>query len=67
MIAAAFLEWARRIGQAHRITILEYQRSGWTYHAKGLWHTLAGRNAPHLTLIGSSNFGKYYMTCNVYK
>uniref|UniRef100_A0A1B6D6J1 CDP-diacylglycerol--glycerol-3-phosphate 3-phosphatidyltransferase n=2 Tax=Clastoptera arizonana TaxID=38151 RepID=A0A1B6D6J1_9HEMI len=56
-LAAGFLNWARRIGQCHRITLLEYQRPGWTYHAKGLWHTLAGQSSPYLTLIGSSNFG----------
>lgn len=35
----------------------EYQRKGWTFHAKGIWHYLPGQVLPSLTLIGSPNFG----------
>lgn len=37
---------------------MEYERPGWTYHAKGLWYYLPGSHLPDLTLIGSSNFGE---------
>lgn len=56
-LATAFLNSAQRMGQLNRLTIFEYQRPGWTYHGKGLWLTLPGQKTPHLTLIGSSNFG----------
>ncbi|XP_060109176.1 CDP-diacylglycerol--glycerol-3-phosphate 3-phosphatidyltransferase, mitochondrial isoform X1 [Heteronotia binoei] len=45
------------LGQQERIRLQEYSRSGWTFHAKGLWLYLAGSNLPCLTLIGSPNFG----------
>lgn len=37
---------------------MEYEKPGWTYHAKGLWYYLPGSDLPNLTLIGSSNFGE---------
>lgn len=40
------------------MSLLEYERTGWTYHAKGLWYYLPGSTLPNLTLIGSSNFGE---------
>uniref|UniRef100_A0A8D0H3C1 CDP-diacylglycerol--glycerol-3-phosphate 3-phosphatidyltransferase n=1 Tax=Sphenodon punctatus TaxID=8508 RepID=A0A8D0H3C1_SPHPU len=45
------------LGQEERIRLHEYCRSGWTFHAKGLWLYLAGSSLPCLTLIGSPNFG----------
>ncbi|XP_054831964.1 CDP-diacylglycerol--glycerol-3-phosphate 3-phosphatidyltransferase, mitochondrial isoform X1 [Eublepharis macularius] len=45
------------LGQQERIRLQEYSRSGWTFHAKGLWLHLAGSSLPCLTLIGSPNFG----------
>lgn len=38
-----------------RLSLLSYERSSWTFHAKGLWVTW---NTPHIvTFIGSPNFG----------
>uniref|UniRef100_F7EAP9 CDP-diacylglycerol--glycerol-3-phosphate 3-phosphatidyltransferase n=1 Tax=Monodelphis domestica TaxID=13616 RepID=F7EAP9_MONDO len=45
------------LGQQERVQLQEYWRSGWTFHAKGLWLYLAGSSLPCLTLIGSPNFG----------
>ncbi|XP_038597833.1 LOW QUALITY PROTEIN: CDP-diacylglycerol--glycerol-3-phosphate 3-phosphatidyltransferase, mitochondrial [Tachyglossus aculeatus] len=45
------------LGQEERVRLQEYRRSGWTFHAKGLWLYLAGSSLPCLTLIGSPNFG----------
>jgi CDP-diacylglycerol--glycerol-3-phosphate 3-phosphatidyltransferase len=39
-----------------QIQMLEYYRSQWTYHAKGLW-LYDDTNHPILTCIGSPNFG----------
>lgn len=42
-----------------RITCFEYQRSGWTFHSKGLWYTPKNYEFPVLTTVGSSNYGIY--------
>jgi CDP-diacylglycerol--glycerol-3-phosphate 3-phosphatidyltransferase len=39
------------------IRLYEYQRHGWTFHAKGLWCYNQDEALPYMTLIGSSNFG----------
>ncbi|WBW73543.1 CDP-diacylglycerol-glycerol-3-phosphate3-phosphatidyltransferase Pgs1 [Schizosaccharomyces osmophilus] len=38
------------------INVLQWQRPGHTYHAKGFWFTYPGRPFPFLTTIGSSNY-----------
>jgi len=48
------------VDRAHtsRIRLWEYQRSFWTFHAKGLWISSTGADPrPFFTLIGSPNFG----------
>ncbi|CAH1721572.1 unnamed protein product [Aphis gossypii] len=40
-----------------RITCFEYQRTGWTFHSKGLWYTPNKSELPVLTAVGSSNYG----------
>ena len=42
-----------------RIFRTEYQREGWTFHAKGLWYTpsMSISSLPCLTMVGSPNFG----------
>lgn len=59
-IAEEFARDVESRGQQSRVRLLEYSRPGWTFHAKGLWccQPLAG-GLPHLTVIGSSNFGQY--------
>lgn len=42
-----------------RISCFEYQRTGWTFHSKGLWYTPKSYELPALTVVGSSNYGKY--------
>ncbi|XP_073999394.1 phosphatidylglycerophosphate synthase 1 [Rhodnius prolixus] len=56
-LALEFLTRVISTGQDERVTMFEYIRNGWTYHAKGLWYTLPNNDLPSLTLIGSSNFG----------
>ncbi|KAI8373053.1 uncharacterized protein BYT42DRAFT_621760 [Radiomyces spectabilis] len=46
-----------RLGKQDMITIEEYKRPGWTYHAKGLWVCFPSNEYPSLTMIGSPNFG----------
>ena len=45
-------------GQEGRISLHEFVRDGWTYHAKGLWYYPPGQDSPTLTLVGSSNFSE---------
>jgi len=42
-----------------RISCFEYQRTGWTFHSKGLWYTPNNYELPVLTAVGSSNYGIY--------
>lgn len=40
------------------LSIHEYERLGWTFHAKGLWCSLPGaEDGPSVSLVGSSNLG----------
>lgn len=57
LIASAFYAQVATARQQGRVAMSEYQRPGWTYHAKGLWYTLPGDRHPSLTLVGSPNFG----------
>jgi CDP-diacylglycerol--glycerol-3-phosphate 3-phosphatidyltransferase len=34
------------------------ESGGWTYHAKGLWISLNGEEAPSVSVVGSSNYTK---------
>ncbi|XP_072931896.1 CDP-diacylglycerol--glycerol-3-phosphate 3-phosphatidyltransferase, mitochondrial [Epargyreus clarus] len=58
LIARKF--WQRVIdsNQASRVQMLEYERTGWTFHAKGLWYYPPGSGVPWATLVGSANFGE---------
>ncbi|XP_076234399.1 phosphatidylglycerophosphate synthase 1 isoform X2 [Calliopsis andreniformis] len=56
-IEESFIKYCNKMGQQKRVTLWEFIRPGWTYHAKGLWYSLPGQEKPCLTLIGSPNFG----------
>ncbi|KAG0250156.1 CDP-diacylglycerol--glycerol-3-phosphate 3-phosphatidyltransferase [Mortierella polycephala] len=56
-IEQQFFNDAKAVGNAERIKIEEYQRKGWTYHAKGLWVYPPRSDLPVMTTIGSPNFG----------
>lgn len=58
LIAKKFYEALVHAKQNQRFNFMEYEKPGWTYHAKGLWYYQPGSNNPNLTLIGSSNFGE---------
>ncbi|KAJ3202424.1 CDP-diacylglycerol--glycerol-3-phosphate 3-phosphatidyltransferase [Entophlyctis luteolus] len=55
-LAHLFWRKVEKINRQSDVNILEYKRAGWTYHAKGVGLMNEGK-APHLTVIGSSNFG----------
>ncbi|XP_076764938.1 CDP-diacylglycerol--glycerol-3-phosphate 3-phosphatidyltransferase, mitochondrial-like isoform X1 [Xylocopa sonorina] len=56
-IEESFFKYCDNLGQQNRVTLWEFIRPGWTYHAKGLWYSLPDQEKPCLTLIGSPNFG----------
>ncbi|KAL7010185.1 CDP-diacylglycerol--glycerol-3-phosphate 3-phosphatidyltransferase [Cystobasidiomycetes sp. EMM_F5] len=51
-----FWEEVKKQNKADSLNLLEWRRSGWTYHAKGIWLS-RGSQSPFLTSIGSSNYG----------
>lgn len=58
LIADRFRRKIENAKQTHRVTLQEYLKKGWTYHAKGLWYYPAESDFPTVTLIGSPNFGE---------
>uniref|UniRef100_A0A146LH60 CDP-diacylglycerol--glycerol-3-phosphate 3-phosphatidyltransferase n=2 Tax=Lygus hesperus TaxID=30085 RepID=A0A146LH60_LYGHE len=56
-LALSFLKRVAARKQSDRISMFEYIRPGWTYHAKGLWYYPPHDDTPVLTLVGSSNYG----------
>lgn len=56
-LARQFYNKVCQLGQQSRVHLHEYHRPDWTFHAKGLWYYVGGRDCPCLTLIGSPNFG----------
>lgn len=58
LIADQFKNKCIKYKQLGRVKLYEYLRSGWTYHAKGLWYYPPHEDYPCLTLIGSPNFGE---------
>lgn len=57
-IARKFWESVVDYNQASRIRMLEYERYGWTFHAKGLWYYPPGSGVPWATIVGSANLGE---------
>jgi len=39
----------------HNVSLKEWERDGWTYHAKGIWLSPSVDSPPVLTLFGSTN------------
>ncbi|GAM28802.1 hypothetical protein SAMD00019534_119780 [Acytostelium subglobosum LB1] len=57
IIERRFLQKTIDTGNSGRISIVEYIRHKWSYHAKGMWITAPDQKLPNITLIGSPNFG----------
>ncbi|XP_054719882.1 CDP-diacylglycerol--glycerol-3-phosphate 3-phosphatidyltransferase, mitochondrial-like isoform X2 [Uloborus diversus] len=56
-IAKTFFKEVIKNKQENRIKLHEYERSGWTFHVKGLWYYKPNAKLPSVTFIGSPNFG----------
>lgn len=49
-------DWkANTTDPGHGVQLHEWARSGWTYHAKGIWVSPSQKEPPILTLFGSTN------------
>ncbi|XP_038212304.1 CDP-diacylglycerol--glycerol-3-phosphate 3-phosphatidyltransferase, mitochondrial isoform X1 [Zerene cesonia] len=58
LIAREFWQQVTEYNQISRVQMLEYERPGWTFHAKGLWYYPSGSGVPWITVIGSANLGE---------
>ncbi|XP_075973686.1 phosphatidylglycerophosphate synthase 1 [Anticarsia gemmatalis] len=58
LIARKFWQKVVDSNQTRRVEMLEYERPGWTFHAKGLWYYPPGSRVPWATIVGSANLGE---------
>lgn len=58
LIAKKFWQRVVDSNQESRVSMMEYERPGWTFHAKGLWYYPPGSGVPWATLVGSANLGE---------
>ncbi|XP_061377180.1 CDP-diacylglycerol--glycerol-3-phosphate 3-phosphatidyltransferase, mitochondrial [Danaus plexippus] len=58
LIARQFWQKVVDNNQRSRVKMMEYERSGWTFHAKGLWYYPPGSDVPWMTVVGSANLGE---------
>lgn len=58
LIARKFWQKVLDSKQMNRVEMLEYERPGWTFHAKGLWYYPPGCGVPWATIVGSANLGE---------
>lgn len=59
-LANSFYSKIETLKLQKRVTCFEYQRTGWTFHSKGLWYSPKNYEFPVLTAVGSSNYGTYF-------
>ena len=58
LLEQRFMSAVQCAGRQSGVQLNEWEREGWTYHAKGVWLTVPTLSeGPTKTLIGSSNFG----------
>ncbi|EIW60226.1 CDP-diacylglycerol--glycerol-3-phosphate 3-phosphatidyltransferase [Trametes versicolor FP-101664 SS1] len=54
-VRAAGKEWPQGSEALSAVLLSEWERQGWTYHAKGVWVRPTPSSTPALTLFGSTN------------
>jgi CDP-diacylglycerol--glycerol-3-phosphate 3-phosphatidyltransferase len=55
LLEQRFVRAARAAGRGQDVVLEEWERNGWTYHAKGVWARPAHDAPPVATLLGSTN------------
>ncbi|OJA17034.1 hypothetical protein AZE42_03559 [Rhizopogon vesiculosus] len=54
-VKAASRSSPSNVAGGHSVSLREWERDGWTYHAKGIWFSPSVDTPPVLTLFGSTN------------
>ncbi|KAF7327274.1 CDP-diacylglycerol--glycerol-3-phosphate 3-phosphatidyltransferase [Mycena kentingensis (nom. inval.)] len=55
LLEQRFMDAVAEAGRQSRVQLNEWEREGWTYHAKGIWLSEPATSPPVLTLFGSTN------------
>ncbi|KAJ7234201.1 hypothetical protein B0H12DRAFT_1143141 [Mycena haematopus] len=55
LLEQRFMAAVQHAGRQSSVQLNEWEREGWTYHAKGIWLSEAADRPPLLTLFGSTN------------
>lgn len=55
LLEQRFMSAVQRAGRESGVQLNEWEREGWTYHAKGIWLSSGEGASPLLTLFGSTN------------
>ncbi|KAF7337004.1 CDP-diacylglycerol--glycerol-3-phosphate 3-phosphatidyltransferase [Mycena venus] len=55
LLEQRFMSAVQRAGRQSGVQLYEWEREGWTYHAKGIWLSESPAHPPLLTLFGSTN------------
>ncbi|KAJ7145065.1 hypothetical protein C8R43DRAFT_1012747 [Mycena crocata] len=55
LLEQRFMAAVKRAGRESAVQLNEWERDGWTYHAKGIWLSEDAGQPPILTLFGSTN------------
>ncbi|KAJ7168634.1 hypothetical protein C8R46DRAFT_1092204 [Mycena filopes] len=55
LLEQRFMKAVAGAGRQSAVHLNEWERKGWTYHAKGIWLSEATGDLPRLTLFGSTN------------
>ncbi|KAJ7016943.1 hypothetical protein C8F04DRAFT_1158612 [Mycena alexandri] len=55
LLEQRFMKAVERAGRQSAVQLNEWEKAGWTYHAKGIWLSEAPGDLPRLTLFGSTN------------
>ncbi|KAG8849739.1 CDP-diacylglycerol--glycerol-3-phosphate 3-phosphatidyltransferase [Serendipita sp. 405] len=55
ILEKAFWEKVKRAGKEAQVGMREWEREGWTYHAKGIWIRPSPDSDPAITVFGSTN------------
>ncbi|KAF8176134.1 hypothetical protein K438DRAFT_2022661 [Mycena galopus ATCC 62051] len=58
LLEQRFMNAVQRADRQSTVRLNEWERDGWTYHAKGIWLSEAADRPPMLTLFGSTNLNR---------
>ncbi|XP_050536024.1 CDP-diacylglycerol--glycerol-3-phosphate 3-phosphatidyltransferase, mitochondrial [Daktulosphaira vitifoliae] len=65
VLTSNFYKEVQKYNLENRIKCFEYEKTGWTFHSKGLWYIPKNYKWPIFTIIGSSNYGARSLNCDL--